>query len=141
MRSGRLVGEAVDDSERLGEGESADADGGVRVRECLLGERPCRRVDVQGDDGGGVEERRQPRTSPKARSRRTPLHTATGAPRRAGSVRRGGTSGSGGDEGVDRHLSGGVLDRSELCDRPATGGDDETVPAGGTPQVGGEVAA
>ncbi len=28
-----------------------------RVRECLLGERPCRRVDVQGDDGGGIEER------------------------------------------------------------------------------------
>jgi hypothetical protein len=49
--------------------------------------------------------------------------------------------GSGGDEGVDRELSGGVLDRAELCDRPATDGDDETVPASGAPQVRGEVAA
>ncbi len=137
----RLVGEPVDDGECLGERQGADAHGGVGVGERVDGDGARGRVDVQGDDGRGVEEHAQPRTSRNARSRRTPLHTATGAPRRAWSC--------GAEVRARRRRRGRrssrrrarVLDRPEDRQRPAADGDDQSLPARGAPQVGGEVPA
>ena len=76
-----------------------------------------------------------------ARSRRTPLHTAIGVAEPSAIVATRRHERSGGDEGVDRHLGGGVLDRAEDRRRPAADGDDEALPAGGAAQLGGQVPA
>ena len=48
---------------------------------------------------------------------------------------------AGGDEGVDRHLGRAVLDRPEDRRRAAADGDDESLAAGGAPQLRRQVLA
>ena len=128
----RLVGQTVDDGERLGERERADAHragGGV---ESLLRHGLCRRVDVQRDHGSGVEERRQLATSSTAHLAEGAVeaHAAPDGDRfgeASGMVTARRQEGAGGDEGLECLRSADVLDGTEHSGRPTADGDRRVV--------------